>query len=148
MPEVETSTWINAPLATVYAIAQETESYPDFIRDVQSVKVVERAGNRLVVDYVGIVPTFNLKIRWRQEELWDDSIHASTFKQTEGDYDRMEGSWAFAEEKGGVRFDQKLSYEYNVPTIGPLIKKVIQSLVVKNLENIGEAIKSRAEKKA
>jgi ribosome-associated toxin RatA of RatAB toxin-antitoxin module len=145
MPEVETSTWIEAPLARVYAIAQDTDSYPDFIRDVQSVKVVERSGNRLIVDYVGIVPTFNLKIRWRQEELWDDATHASTFKQIEGDYDRMTGTWSFKEEKNGVRFDQKLDYEYNVPTIGPLIKKVIQGLVVKNLENIGQAIKTRAE---
>jgi ribosome-associated toxin RatA of RatAB toxin-antitoxin module len=147
MPEVETSTWINAPLERVYGIAQETESYPEFIRDVQSVKVVERTENRLVVDYVGIVPTFNLKIRWRQEEIWDDSIHASTFRQIEGDYDEMNGAWRFTEEKGGVRFDQRLKYEYNVPTIGPLIKRVIQSLVVKNLENIGEAIKARAETK-
>ena len=133
-------------METVYKIAQETESYPDFIRDVQSVTVVERNGNRSVVDYVGIVPTFNLKIRWRQEEIWDDSNHLSNFHQIQGDYDEMSGSWKFFEEKGGVRFDQRLKYEYNVPTIGPLIKKVIQSLVVKNLENIGEAIKARAEK--
>jgi ribosome-associated toxin RatA of RatAB toxin-antitoxin module len=146
MPVVETSTWIDAPLDRVYKIAQETESYPDFIKDVQSVKVVERTGNRLVVDYVGVVPTFNIKIRWRQEETWDDATHSSQFKQLEGDYDKMNGSWAFREEKGGVRFDQHLDYEYNVPTIGPLIKKVIQTLVVKNLENIGEAIKARAEK--
>ena len=145
MPQVETSTWIEAPLDRVYAIAQDTDSYPDFIRDVHSVSVVERTGNRSVVDYVGIVPTFNLKIRWRQEELWDDATHSSSFRQIEGDYDRMNGTWSFKEEKNGVRFDQTLDYEYNVPTIGPLIKKVIQGLVVKNLENIGQAIKSRAE---
>ncbi len=130
----------------VYGIAQDTNSYPDFIRDVHSVKVVERSGNRLVVDYVGIVPTFNLKIRWRQEEVWDDVAHTSNFHQIEGDYDRMEGLWQFKEMNGGVRFEQKLDYEYNVPTIGPLIKKVIHGLVQKNLENIGEAIRLRAEK--
>jgi ribosome-associated toxin RatA of RatAB toxin-antitoxin module len=146
MPQVETSTWIEAPLDKVYAIAQDTDSYPEFIRDVHSVKVVERSGNRLVVDYVGIVPTFNLKIRWRQEETWDDATHSSRFQQIEGDYDKMSGSWSFSEENGGVRFHQNLDYEYNVPTIGPLIKKVIQGLVVKNLENIGQAIKDRAEK--
>lgn len=145
MPQVETSTLIDAPLDRVYAIAQDTDSYPEFIRDVHSVKVVERTGNSLVVDYVGIVPTFNLKIRWRQEETWDDDAHTSRFHQIDGDYDKMSGSWTFNEEKGGVRFDQSLDYEYNVPTIGPLIKKVIQGLVVKNLENIGQAIKERAE---
>jgi ribosome-associated toxin RatA of RatAB toxin-antitoxin module len=145
MPNVETSTLIKAPLERVYAIAKDTDSYPEFIRDVQSVKVVERAPDRLVVDYVGIVPTFNLKIRWRQEEHWDDATHSSTFRQIEGDYDSMQGSWRFSEDADGVRFDQTLEYEYNVPTIGPLIKKVIHGLVQKNLENIGEAIRKRAE---
>jgi len=145
MPVVETSTWIDAPLDRVYGIAKDTDSYPQFIRDVHSVKVVERDGDRLVVDYVGIVPTFNLKIRWRQEECWDDGTHTSNFHQIEGDYDKMEGEWHFSQEQGRVRFEQRLDYEYNVPTIGPLIKKVIHGLVQKNLENIGEAIRQRAE---
>ena len=57
----------------------------------------------------------------------------------------LEGVWTFSEEAGGTRFDQKLDYEYNVPTLGPLVKKVIFSIVVKNLENINEAFKKRAE---
>ena len=57
----------------------------------------------------------------------------------------MDGSWRFTEENGGTRFDQTMSYEFNVPTLGPIVKKVILSITRKNLENIGEAIKGRAE---
>ena len=57
----------------------------------------------------------------------------------------LEGTWKFAEENGGTRFDQHLDYEYNVPTLGPLLKKVIYTIVVKNLEGINQAIKDRAE---
>ncbi len=38
----------------------------------------------------------------------------------------------FREENGGTRFDQTLDYEYNVPTLGPLVKKVIHGIVKKN----------------
>ncbi len=145
MPTVETTAWINAPLAKVYAIAKDSTAYPEYMKDVQSVTPVEKTDNRLVADYVGLIPQFLLKVRWRQEEVWDDSTHSSAFKQLEGDYDYLIGSWSFAEENGGTRFNQKLDYEYSVPTLGPLIKKVIHSIVVKNLENINEAFKKRAE---
>ena len=145
MATVDTSKFINAPLAKVYEIAKDSESYPKYMKDVQSVTVVEREENRLVADWVGIIPQFLMKVRWRQEELWDPATHSSTFRQIEGDYDFLNGTWTFAEQDGGTLFTQHLEYEYNVPTLGPLIKRVIHAIVVKNLENINEAFKTRAE---
>lgn len=145
MPNVDTSVWISAPLEKVYAIAKRSEDYPEYMKDVQSITPVEREGDRLVADWVGVVPQFMLKVRWRQEDVWDDATTSSTFRQIEGDYDSMSGTWTFAEENGGTRFDQSMAYEYNVPTLGPLVKKVMQGIVRKNLENIGTAIKARAE---
>lgn len=145
MPTVETTVWINAPLENVYAIARDSKSYPEYMKDVHSVTPVEEDGNRFVADWVGIIPTFGLKVRWRQEENWDDATHSSKFHQVSGDYDKLEGSWSFAEENGGTRFNQFLEYQYNVPTLGPLVKKVIHNIVIKNLENINEAFKKRAE---
>lgn len=148
MPTVETSVWIAAPLDVVYAIAKDSERYPQYMKEVQSVTPVEREGGRFVADWVGIVPTFGLKVRWRQEEIWDDASHQSAFRQLSGDYDLLEGAWSFAEENGGTRFDQKLDYEYNVPTLGPLVKKVIHSIVVKNLEAINAAFTQKATEAA
>jgi ribosome-associated toxin RatA of RatAB toxin-antitoxin module len=145
MPTVETTVWINAPLEKVYAIAKDSERYPEFMKEVQSLTVVERESGRVVSDWVGIVPTFGLKVRWRQEEQWDDATHSSTFRQVSGDYDKLEGTWKFREENGGTRFDQFLEYEYNVPTLGPLVKKVIFNIVKNNLESVNAGFKQRAE---
>ena len=146
MPTVDTTTWINAPLEKVYAISKDNRSFPEFMKEVKSLDIVEEDGPRIVSDYVGLVPTFGLKIRWRQEDIWDDANHSCKFKQLQGDYDRLEGEWHFREENGGTRFDSTLEYEYVVPTLGPLVKKVIHSLVVKNMDNLLGAIKERAEK--
>lgn len=145
MPTVTTTVWIAAPLDKVYAIAKDSRSFPDYMKDVKSVTPIESDGNRFVSDWVGIIPTFGLKVRWRQEDLWDDAAHHCGFRQVSGDYDKLEGTWDFREEDGGTRFDTKLDYEYNVPTLGPLVKKVVYNIVVKNLENINEAFKQRAE---
>ena len=145
MPTVETSTWIDAPIGSVYAIAKDNESFPEYMEDVNTLVVVERDGDRVVSDWVGVISTFGLKIRWRQEDVWNDSAHQCTFSQISGDYDKLEGRWRFTEENGGTRFDSDLDYEYVVPGIGPLIKKVIHNIVVKNMDGVLAAIKARAE---
>lgn len=144
MPTVETSVLIPAPLEKVYAIARDTASYPEYMKEVQSITIVEDDGVKVVADWVGVISQFGLKVRWRQEEVWDDATHASTFRQLEGDYDRMEGTWRFTPEGDGTRFEQHLDYEYNVPTLGPLVKRVIHSVVTKNLEAVNEAFAKRA----
>jgi uncharacterized membrane protein len=146
MPDVDTTVWIEAPLEKVYAIAKDNRSFPEFMKDVKSLTIVEESDGRVVSDWVGVVPNFMIKVRWQQEDIWDDAVHTCTFRQVKGDYDRMEGTWKFKEENGGTRFDSHVEYEYNVPTLGPLVKKVIHGIVGKNLDNVLNAIKERAEK--
>lgn len=145
MPTVNVSIWINAPVERVYAIAKDSASFPEYMKDVQSVAVVENEGNRVVSDWVGLISTFGIKVRWRQEDVWDDANHACHFHQVSGDYDKMLGTWTFNEKEGGCLFETVLDYEYNVPTLGPLVKKVVHNIVIKNLEGINEAFKARAE---
>lgn len=148
MPTVETTTWINAPLERVYAISKRNEDFPEFMKDVKSVSVVEREGPRVVSDWVGVVAAFGLKIKWRQEDTWNDAEHTCDFKMLQGDYDSLSGKWSFHPENGGTRFDSVVDYEYRVPGIGALVYKVIHNLVVKNLEDTLAAIKGRAETQA
>ncbi len=145
MPTVDTQVWIQAPLSKVYEIAKDSRSFPEFMKDVVSVTPVESSENRFVSDWVGLIPQFMLKVRWRQEDLWNDADHTCHFKQLQGDYDMLEGVWTFTEQDGQTLFATHLDYEYNVPTLGALVKKVIHHIVVKNLEGINEAIKKRAE---
>jgi uncharacterized membrane protein len=145
MPTVNTSVWINAPLDRVYAIARDNRSFPEFMEDVESLVIVSEEGNIIVSDWVGKVPAFGLKVRWTQQDVWDHDAHSCEFTQVKGDYDKMIGSWKFTEEKEGTRFDSVLEYEYVVPGLGTLVGKVIYGLVVKNMEGVLGAIKSRAE---
>jgi uncharacterized membrane protein len=145
MPTVETSVHIDAPIDRVLAIAKDNASFPEFMKDVKSLTIVESDGARVVSDWVGVVPQFMLKVRWRQEDLWDDAARTCRFRQVSGDYDSLDGEWRFSEEGGGTRFDSVVNYEYNVPTLGPLVRKVIYGIVVKNMDNVLNAIKARAE---
>jgi ribosome-associated toxin RatA of RatAB toxin-antitoxin module len=145
MPIVETTIWIDAPRAKVFEIAKDSEEYPKYMKAVESLTITSREGNVVVADWVGLITQFNLKVRWTQEETWDDAGFKSSFRQLKGDYDKMLGTWEFVEENGGTRFNQMLDYEYNVPTLGPLVKKLVLHLVKSQLEAASEAIKERSE---
>lgn len=145
MPDVESTIWINAPIDRVWEVAQDNLSFPEFMEDVQSVVLVGRDGDRVVTDWVGIVSAFGLKVKWRQQDEWDKEDRTCAFVQLKGDYDHMAGTWKFAEENGGTRFDSHVNYVYNVPGLGALVGKVVHHLVVKNLEGVLTAIKARAE---
>lgn len=148
MPTIETNVWVSAPLETVYAVAKDNASFPEFMEDVESLSIVEQSGPKVVSDWVGKIPSFGLKVRWRQEDLWNDDDYTCSFRQVSGDYDRMDGIWQFAREGEGTRFSSILNYEYNVPAIGSLIKKIIHGIVKKNMDGVLNAIKERAEKSA
>lgn len=145
MPTVETTVLINVPIDKVYAVAKDNSSFPEFMNDVKSLTVLENDGKRCVSDWVGIVPTFGLKVRWKQEDIWDDEQKICKFVQLEGDYDKLDGVWTFTEEAGGTRFHSVVNYEYNVPGLGALIGKVIHSIVIKNMDGVLGAIKDRVE---
>lgn len=148
MPTVPTSVIVHAPLDVIYAVAKDNRSFPLFMPDVKSLTVVEEDGPRVVSDWIGVISAFNVKVRWKQEDVWDDATHTCKFKQLEGDYDLMEGTWTFTEIGDGVtRFDSNLEYEYDVPLLGPVVRKVVHSLVIKNMDSVLAALKQRAEER-
>ena len=147
MPHIKNCVLIQAPLETVYALAKDPEAFPTFMPDVESVHVTERSadGARTVTDWVGVASDFKLKVRWTEEDTWDDAAHTCRFALIKGDYSAYGGLWTFTEEGGQTRFASALDYELDIPLIGPLLKKVVARLMQDNTQRLLEAIKTRAE---
>ncbi|MCS7308715.1 MAG: SRPBCC family protein [Armatimonadota bacterium] len=148
MPVIEQSIWIQAPVEKVYAIAREVERFPEVMPDLESVKVLERSedGSRTVTEWTGLVREFNnMRVKWTEEDLWDDAEHTCRFRLLKGDLQRMEGEWRFVEENGGTRFLSRLEYEYNVPLLGALVKNLIHKKLEENVQMVLEGIRRRAE---
>ena len=134
MPDVHAETLIEAPPPRVYACAKDVERFPEFLPNVQQVIVREREGNRVVSEWHGLVPEFKRTLRWVEEDVWDDDALSCRFRSLSGDWDRYEGTWTFSPEDGRTRVRLDISYDYNVPLIGPLIKQLLRKLVERNAE--------------
>jgi len=146
LPEISVTITVAAPLETVYRLAKQVERLPEFDENLESVTILERADSRVVSEWVGVVKEFGQKVRWTEEDLWDDAAHACRFKMTKGDFDQYEGRWTFeAEGDTQTRASLQFTYEYNVPLIGPLIKGILHKKTQESAEGIMGALKRLSE---
>ena len=134
MPEVHAEVVVEAPAPQVYSLAKDIERFPEFLPNVQQVIVQERDGSRVVSAWVGLVPEFRRTIKWVEEDIWDDAALVCRFRSLSGDWDRYEGTWTFLPEGGHTMVSLTISYDYNVPLIGPLIKQLLRKLVERNAQ--------------
>lgn len=147
MAVVSSSIEINGPIYRVYALAKDIESFPEFMPDLKSVKIVERSedGGRVVSEWVGIVTEFKTLVKWTEEDIWDDAAHTCTFSLVKGDYSKYSGEWRFIDLGGRTRFESEIEVEYDVPLIGALIKGIIAKKMKENVDNMLAAIKAKVE---
>ena len=144
VPEVQAEMSIAAAPEAVYALAKDIERFPEFLPNVQQVTITAREGGRVVSEWVGLIPEFRRTIRWTEEDQWDDAARVCRFRNLSGDWDRYEGVWSFLPEGEGTRVRLEISYEYNVPLIGPLIKQLLRKLVQRNAEETLAGLKQQA----
>ncbi len=141
--QVTATAVIRAPLQEVYRQAQDVEAFPSFMPDLQSVRVLAREGNRTVTEWVGVIQ--GRRVRWVEEDEWDDVAHRCAFRQREGDFTRYEGVWTFAPVPEGTRTTLTVDFELDLPLAGPLLSTLLRTLVRKNMESMLEALRLRLE---
>jgi len=147
LPIVNSSIEIDGPIDRVFSLARDIETFPDFMSDLESVSIIERSddGSRIVSDWVGIVKEFKTKIRWTEEDIWDDEAKTCVFTLVKGDYSKYAGKWNFTDVDGKTRFDSEIEVEYDIPLVGALIKSIIAKKMKENVDNMLVAVKSRIE---
>jgi coenzyme Q-binding protein COQ10 len=144
MARVEGARVIRAPLEAVYDLAKRVEDFPTFMPDLERVTVLERrAGVPAVTEWVGIVE--GRRIRWVEEDAWDDVRHVCHFRQREGDFERYEGTWLFAAEDGATRTTIVVDFEFGVPLIGGLLSQLLRMKMKENLDKMLAALQGRLE---
>lgn len=148
MASIESEVLINAPVEQVMSLARDIERFPQFMKDLVSVSVLERGpGDRVVSQWVARVEELRTKIKWTEEDLWDEEARTCEFHQIEGDYEKLEGVWTFEPVPEGTIFRSQVEIEYAVPLIGPLLKGLIARKAKENLDATLAAIRAEAERR-
>jgi coenzyme Q-binding protein COQ10 len=144
MPYVQTSIAIAAPARVVYELAKEQERFPQFMPDVETVEILQRFPDRVISRWKTLVE--EAPIEWTEEDRFDDAGLQIDYKLIEGDLDKFEGSWSFAERDGATHVVLGVDYDFGVPTLAELIGPTLERKVRENSEMMLAALKAEAEK--
>lgn len=143
MATVSASTTIQAPLERVYALAKDVERFPEFMPDLERVTILERTPTGTVSEWVAVVQ--GRRIRWIEDDAWDDVRYTCTFRQRSGDFTRYEGEWQFEAIPGGTQTSLAVDFELDIPLAGALLSTLVRVLMRKNCESMLAALKGQLE---
>lgn len=144
MPYVEKSIIIAGDLETVYELAKDMESYPRFMPDVESVKVVSRTSNETITEWVTNVD--GTPFLWTEKDSFDDLNHRITYCLIEGDLEKFEGAWSFARiDDGGTQVTLAVDYDFGLPELTELIGPTLHEKVGENSEMMLQGMKRHVE---
>ena len=143
MPYVETSIAIAAPAHVVYELAKDQERFPEFMPDVETVRVLERYPDRVISRWKTLVE--EAPIEWTEEDRFDDVGLRIDYALLEGDLDTFQGAWTFEERDGLTHVLLTVEYDFGVPTLAELIGPTLQKKVLENSEMMLKALKTQAE---
>lgn len=143
MPYVESRIAIAASARAVYELAKDQERFPEFMPDVETVKVLERHPDRVISRWKTLVE--EAPIEWTEEDRFDDGGLRIDYALLEGDLDTFEGAWTFEERDGLTHVLLTVEYDFGVPTLAELIGPTLQKKVLENSEMMLKALKVQAE---
>ncbi len=145
MPRVVVEAVVSGSPARAYDLAKDMESYPEFMKDVVSLKVLEREGDAQISEWHGRLQGKVLK--WKERDVFDDARHTITYHQTEGDLKKFEGAWTF-EPAGGdaTKITLSCDFDLGIPMLAGLLDPVARLVVKKNCEDMLAGIRSKLER--
>lgn len=143
MPYVETEIFINAEPAAVYDFARDMEKFPEYMRDVEEVNVLEKNGSNTITEWVTNID--GTPIIWTEEDKFDDENLTITYKMIEGDLDKFEGQWNFKGVDKGCKVILGVDYDFGMPSLTELIGPTLMQKVKENSEMMLAGMKEKVE---
>ena len=144
MPYVESKITINGDGNKIYEIIKDMASYPNFMKDLVSVEILERGEDYTISHWV--TNADGRRIVWTERDTFYPEELKITYAQTEGDLKKMEGAWTIVEQADGCEVTLAVYFEFGIPMIAGLLNPILKKKVRENSENMLNSIKEQIEK--
>ena len=144
MPYVESKITINGDGNKIYEIIKDMASYPNFMKDLVSVEILERGEDYTISHWV--TNADGRRIVWTEHDTFYPEDLKITYAQTEGDLKKMEGAWTIVEQADGCEVTLAVDFEFGIPMIAGLLNPILKKKVRENSENMLNSIKEQIEK--
>lgn len=146
MPKVETEILIDGPVQAAWQLACDMEKYPDYMENVEEVRVLERdnADHTTVTNWVTSVDGH--KIRWVEKDYFDLEHLKISYRQISGDLKKFQGEWSFSAVGEHTRVTLDVDFEFGIPMLSKLLNPILAKKLTANCQEMLKAIKAQVEK--
>ena len=143
MIHLEHSVIIKSSIDKVYAIAEKTDKFPEFMPHVKTSKIIKRQGNKREVEMSAVV--YSINSHWISASTTEKNKKI-TYKQIKGACKVMGGEWLFDKIPEGTKITLIHNFDVGLSIIGKLIGGIIvKSWVNKYSRLTLNHIKAKAE---
>jgi ribosome-associated toxin RatA of RatAB toxin-antitoxin module len=108
--------WMRAPVSHIYPLAAEVERWPELLPHYRAVTVLERDGNRKLVEMAASRDGF--PVSWRALQELDPHTPAIRFRHVRGVTTGMDVEWRFEPRDGGTLVTIAHRLDLRWPLIG------------------------------
>jgi coenzyme Q-binding protein COQ10 len=144
MPYVQTEIVIKGEPEEIFNFARDMEKFPEYMRDVEEVNVLERNNGNTITEWVTNID--GTPLIWTEEDNFDEENLVITYKMIEGDLDKFEGEWKFTpDSNGGCKVTLGVDYDFGMPSLTDLIGPTLKEKVRENSEMMLEGMKKKIE---
>lgn len=145
--KTETEIWMRAPVEAIFPLAAEVERWPELLPHYRWVRLLERDGNRKLVDMAA--SRDGIPVRWRALQVLHPQGHRITFRHVRGITRGMDVAWSFWPQDDGtlVRISHHLDLRW--PVVGPWVAdriigpQFIDNIARKTLRRIKQLVEAR-----
>ena len=131
MPLIVVKERIEGPIAKVWELVKNIEDYPRFMKPVQEVNVLSRAGD--IVDAEWAVELKGSLLRWSERETCHPADFRIDFVQIEGDLEKFEGHWDLkAVSPELTEVELQVDFEIGIPTLRDMLNPVAEKALREN----------------
>lgn len=145
MSTIEVSVKIKGPKDRVYKAIKDMESFPNFMRDVKTLKIIKRfSENRIITAWETEID--GAPVNWKEEDLFDDANCQLKFNMLEGSYYEYQGYWIIQDFHNRTRLTIKADFDWGIPVLEKYVGKTLEDKARRGLLGMIQAIKNKVEK--
>lgn len=146
MIRIENNVIINENIDKVFEVSVDFERYPEFLPIYKEVKILEKQGDKMIVERKSIVG--KKEVKWRSSVIIEPN-KSIIAEQLEGPIPGMKIEWLFEEIAGKTKITLIHNFEYKkIPVIGHIIGKlIVAKIVCKMAEETLRGIKAKIEER-
>lgn len=139
--EIEMSRTLSQPPTRAFKVVEDVERFPEFMPNVNSVTLLETAGQRKVAAWSATLD--DAPLDWVEEGIYDPEHGLVRFRALEGVFDRFDGYWQVTPDGDGSRVTFVLAYEIGLPEIEEIVGPLLRERMIENAESMLAAIEKR-----